>query len=200
MIHCRNCLSRCSRRFASWISLQPPALIFLVTSLATISALASKIGIVSLLRFTVVSLALAFLLSFPFLTLLTFLTLRLGASYLPDVHRCRRVRSRVPPEIVVGSLCQCPLSHVRFGTSHDLPREPLSRDLGKLLVRVPSQLLLGPLAGSLRLRRLCTVQRLSPRKRAWSWPTLAKPTLAKIGVFVFWPKFLPCQRPEDLKI
>ena len=36
-----------------------------------------------------------------------------GALHLPDVHRRRRVWSRVPPKIVVGSLCQCPLSHVR---------------------------------------------------------------------------------------
>ena len=72
--------------------------------LATIPVLASTMGIVSFYRFTVVSLAFAFLLSFPFLSFLTF---SFGALYLPDVHRRRRVWSRVPPKIVVGSLCQC---------------------------------------------------------------------------------------------
>ena len=71
------------------ISLQPPALGCLATP-----------------RFTVVPLALAFVLSFPFLTF------PLGALHLPDVHRRRRVWSRVSPMIVVRSLCQCPLSHV----------------------------------------------------------------------------------------
>ena len=50
--------------------------------------------------------------SFPF-PFLPFLPFSLVTLHLPDVHRRRRVWSRVSPKIVVGSLCPCPLSHVR---------------------------------------------------------------------------------------
>ena len=118
------------------------------------------------LRCTTVSLAIAFLLPFPFLAFLTF---SLGDLHLPDVHRCRRVWSRVRPKIVVVSFL--PVStlartQARLGKSHDVLTEPLSRDHGKLLARVPSQSVLGPSAGGLHLRKICTAQRLSPGKRA----------------------------------
>ena len=70
--------------------------------------LAGKIGIVSPSLHRCLSCP-AFLLSFPFLPFLPFPH---GALHLPDVHRRRRVWSRVSSMIVVGSLCQCPVSHV----------------------------------------------------------------------------------------
>ena len=56
--------------------------------------------------------------------------------------------------------------HARLGKTHDLPREPLSGDHGKLPAPFPSQSPLGPPAGGLYLRQFCTVQCLSPRKQA----------------------------------
>ena len=53
----------------------------------------------------------------------------------------------------------------RHNKTHDLPREPISRDHGRLLARAPSQPQLGPPVGGLHLRQFCTVQRLSPRKQ-----------------------------------
>ena len=41
------------------------------------------------------------------------LSLSLRAVHLPDVHQRSRVRGRVPPNVVTGSLWQCPLSHIR---------------------------------------------------------------------------------------
>ena len=96
-MHCCNCLNSCNWRFASLVFLLLPALGFLVSPLATVPTLASKVRIVCSrisIRFTVVCLAFAFVLVVPFLALLT---LSLRAFHLPEVHRCRRVRGTCRP-------------------------------------------------------------------------------------------------------
>ena len=94
------------------VSLQLTALGFLVTALATRPSprQESKESIVCALSHHRCLLAFSFLLAFLFLALLT---LSLRSFLLPDVHRCRRVKSHVLPTVVVGSLCQCPLPHIR---------------------------------------------------------------------------------------
>ena len=64
------------------------------------------------LRFTVVSLPLAFLLSFPLSCLSCLACLSLGALHLPVVHLCQCPESCVA-QIVASSVCKCHLSHVR---------------------------------------------------------------------------------------
>ena len=109
---------------------------------------------------------LTFLLAFPFLALLT---LSPRAFHLPDIHRRRSVRGRVPPRIVKGSLCQPPLSHVSAQGLVILTvfQGNQFQEITVGCWRVfPSQSPLGPLAGGLHLRHCCSVQRLSPTKRA----------------------------------
>ena len=112
------------------------------------------------------------LLPLPFSPFLSLSSLSYLSPWCPSLLRCPSAptclescvaqdRRRFP--VPVSTLAR---THARLGRSHDLPREPRSRDQGKLLVRVPSQSLIGPLAGGLYLRQLCTAQRLSPKKRA----------------------------------
>ena len=109
-----------------------------MTSLATIPALAKTMGIVSLLRLTVcLSLAFACLLHFPFLAFLTLVcpSLALCPSAPTCLESCAAKDQRrfcVPVSTIART-------HARLGRSRDFPREPLSRDHGKLLASVASQ-------------------------------------------------------------
>ena len=71
--------------------------------------------------------------------------------------------SHVPPKVVIGSLRQCPFTHIGIQGSVSLT---ISRYRGKLLARVPSRLPPELLVGDRHLRLFCTGQRLSPKMQA----------------------------------
>ena len=146
------------------------ALGFLVSPLATAPALASKIRIVCprvSFRFTV-----AFLLAFPFLALLP---LSLRAFHLPKNPSALTCQGSCAAQghhrfsVPASTLAR---EHARLGKTHDLPRETLSGDHGRLLARAPSQSLLGPPAGGPHMRQFCNCATsftqeasMSPRSR-----------------------------------
>ena len=90
--------------------------------------------------------------------------------YLPFLALSLRacVRGRVPPKVIIVSLCQRTHSHA---STRSLVRLTICQGnhLQEITVgcwRVPSQSLLGPPAAGLDLRQFCIVQRPSPRKQA----------------------------------
>ena len=153
-----------SWRFASLVLGLLPALGFLVSPLATAPTLASKRRIVCprvSFRFTVVFLALT--------------TLSLRAFHLPknpSALTCQgscAAQSHHRFSVPASTLAR---KHARLGKTHDLPREPLSGDHGRLLARAPSQSLLGPPAGGPHMLQICNCATsftqeasMSPRSR-----------------------------------
>ena len=168
LIHCCNCLDCCSWRFAPFVLLLLPTLSFLVSPLVNVPHSPQNRNRLSdsLLSF----LPLPFSLPFPFLPFLPFpfVPFTCPMSALTCQGSCAAQghhRFSVPASTLARK-------HARLGKTHGLPREPLSGDHGRLLARVPSQSLLGPLAGGLCLRQFCTVHvfsqeaSMSPRSRA----------------------------------
>ena len=80
-------------------------------------------------------------------------------SSVGTCHEPCAAQDRLRFSVPVSSLAR---GRARFGQSHDLPRERLSRDHGELLERVPSRLPPEPIVGDLRLRRFCAGPRPSP--------------------------------------
>ena len=129
-----------------------PALGFLVSPLATVPALASKIGIVC----PRVSFRLAVYLSCPWLSPCLSLSCPcypfpscLSLAQYPSALTCPGSCAAQGHHRFTVPASTLGRKHARLGKTHDLPREPLSGDHGKLVARVPSQSLLEPLAGGL---------------------------------------------------
>ena len=152
-----------SWRFASLVLVLLPTLGFLVSPLATVPALASKIRIVCPCFLSVHC-----CLSCPYYPFPSCLSLA-QKSICTDMSGSCAAQGHHRFSVPASTLAR---KHARLGKTHDLPREPLSGDHGRLLARAPSQSLLGPPAGGPHMRQFCNCATsftqeasMSPRSR-----------------------------------